>query len=167
MKINRTRILFFTAGPVPTDKEYEAALDLRGMNIGFRNVQLYSANTAMELCDAVAGEVPEAYAKKYPVVKTAEDVIELARKVTAVELQQHDPNRNMDEKPDHSTEAGAKADDGKKSDDDGKGEIPAAENSGKDSGGKSDTKKTDGDKSKNSSGTANKGGGSGWSPNAT
>lgn len=59
------RILFFIAGAVPTDEEYDGAADLKA-NVAFRNAQHIPAEGALEACDGVAGLVPERYAKAFP-----------------------------------------------------------------------------------------------------
>lgn len=67
----RARVVYFTKGSVPTDKEYEDAYGITP-NVQFRNASLDNAHTAIEPVDAVAGAVPERYKKtSIPVVTSA------------------------------------------------------------------------------------------------
>lgn len=61
------RILFFISGPVPTPEQVEEADDL-GPGVMFRNATLIVADGPIEDADAVAGDVPENYAKALPSV---------------------------------------------------------------------------------------------------
>lgn len=69
-------ILFFTAGPVPTDAERAAAEKLGTAR--FRNARL-AVGDAIEKCDAVAGLVPESY-KGLKGVEIVEAVVEPPKK---------------------------------------------------------------------------------------
>jgi hypothetical protein len=57
----KRRVLFFIAGPVPTEAELAAAEQL-GTKM-FRNAAQVTKDDAVEKCDAVAGAVPPSYAK--------------------------------------------------------------------------------------------------------
>ncbi len=57
-------ILFYIAGPAPTETELAAAAKIGTKR--FRNAQRYVEGEALEACDAVAGCAPAAYLKKYP-----------------------------------------------------------------------------------------------------
>ena len=64
------RILYFVAGVAPSAEDFEAAEKL-GANVSFRNANAVPAEGALEICDGVAGEVPERYAEAYPEAKEA------------------------------------------------------------------------------------------------
>lgn len=67
------RILFFINGPVPSAADYDAA-EAFGPNCVFRNARLAEDDTgAMEICDGVAGEVPQRYADLRPTAEFAID----------------------------------------------------------------------------------------------
>lgn len=70
-KTNTT--LYFTKGAVPTEADYAAAKKLSG-KVVFRNAAFANPDLAIEKCHAVAGAVPECYAKAYPVIDTEEPV---------------------------------------------------------------------------------------------
>lgn len=57
--MKQPKILFFLAGPVPSDAERLAAFDL-GVPVSFRNA--LHVTRIDEDCDGVAGSIPEAYA---------------------------------------------------------------------------------------------------------
>lgn len=64
------RVLFFTAGMVPTEDDYADAVRFRP-NVGFRNGSAVAAlpMSPLEECDAVAGPaIPPRYAGVYPTV---------------------------------------------------------------------------------------------------
>lgn len=60
-------VLFFTAGMVPTDAELDEIAKYRP-NVRIRNATMVAALPfdSLESCDAVAGAVPDRYAKVYP-----------------------------------------------------------------------------------------------------
>ena len=55
----KRKILFFIAGPVPTEAERAEASEIVG-NVVFRNVK-FAADENPEQCDGVAGLVPDNY----------------------------------------------------------------------------------------------------------
>lgn len=56
-------VLYFHHGAVPTDEQYKEGLSIGGR---FRNADHVVPGENLEHADFVAGEVPEAYAEKYP-----------------------------------------------------------------------------------------------------
>jgi len=54
-------VLFFIAGPVPTEEEQAQAEALEGVNVKFRNASLVLPGHSPEAFDDVAGLVPEIY----------------------------------------------------------------------------------------------------------
>ena len=54
-------VLFFIAGPVPTEEEQEQAEAIEGANVKFRNASLVLPGHSPEAFDDVAGLVPEVY----------------------------------------------------------------------------------------------------------
>lgn len=81
------RILFFIAGVVPTAEEQQAAAELNGAQVVFRNASAVPAEKhSLEICDGVAGEVPDLYAEAFPdaaeaIKKRKEELKALASKV--------------------------------------------------------------------------------------
>jgi hypothetical protein len=61
------KILYFCKGIGPTEEEQEAASRLGTLT--FRSAESYTEGDFLESCHAVAGEVPPAYAAKFPVLK--------------------------------------------------------------------------------------------------
>lgn len=55
------KVLFFVAGNMPTQEDFEAAADLKA-TVSFRNASAILPDGYVEVCDGVAGEVPESYA---------------------------------------------------------------------------------------------------------
>lgn len=55
----KLRILFFIAGMVPTEDERKAATKIG--NCVFRNSSNYEKTTSTEVCDFVAGLIPDLY----------------------------------------------------------------------------------------------------------
>ena len=55
----KSKILFFTVGPVPTDVERSEAAKIVG-NVVFRNAK-FAGGDSIEQCDGVAGLVPDNY----------------------------------------------------------------------------------------------------------
>jgi len=78
------KILYFIKGTLPSDEAYDIA-DGLGTNVAFRNVDFIVDTNALEDCDGVAGEVPAAYAKKYPTAEKALKQFKVERKRTADE----------------------------------------------------------------------------------
>jgi hypothetical protein len=67
------KILYFIEGVAPSPEDYEAASQLQA-TVVFRNALFVPTEPhSLEMCDGVAGEVPDIYAEAYP---TAEDAIE-------------------------------------------------------------------------------------------
>ena len=67
------KILYFIEGPIPTEEELHYAKQLSG-EVTFRNAAGVTDDThAIELCDGVAGKVPEVYAHRYPQAQTSMD----------------------------------------------------------------------------------------------
>ncbi len=64
------RILFFIASAIATDAESDEAMEL-GPNVAFRNSTLVLKEGALEVCDGVAGLVPERYAAARPTAREA------------------------------------------------------------------------------------------------
>lgn len=61
MKNKLAKILYFIIGPLPTLKDEEAAEKIKA-NVVFRNAEhVPKLKHAIEICDGVAGAVPEAY----------------------------------------------------------------------------------------------------------
>lgn len=54
------KTIYFTAGPVPTPQEITAAAAISG-EVVLRNAEYVGPTDAIELCDAVAGDVPQIY----------------------------------------------------------------------------------------------------------
>lgn len=67
------RILYFISGPLASAEDQAEALEIKG-NVSFRNALVVPDDGQLEVCDGVAGEVPERYAAKYP---TAEEAVKL------------------------------------------------------------------------------------------
>ena len=76
------KILYFIKGTLPSDEAYDVA-DNFGTNVAFRNVDFIVETNALEDCDGVAGEVPAAYAKKYPTAEKALEQFKVERKKAA------------------------------------------------------------------------------------
>lgn len=73
------KILYFVDGHAPTPDDFTAAAELTA-TVVFRNARAVPSEPhSLEICDGVAGKVPEIYAKKFP---TAEEAI----KAKAAEL---------------------------------------------------------------------------------
>lgn len=65
------KILYFINGPLPTKEQRKEAEDIKA-SVHFRNAQYVpSESHALEICDGVAGEVPEIYKKAFPNYKEA------------------------------------------------------------------------------------------------
>jgi len=62
--------LFFIASAIATDAESDEAMEL-GPNVAFRNATLVSTEGALEVCDGVAGIVPQRYADARPTAREA------------------------------------------------------------------------------------------------
>lgn len=77
------RILFFINGPAPSAKDFQAAQKLNA-NVVFRNGAAVPADGGLEICDGVAGDVPEPYkflpTAKEAIEKKQKEVAELAEK---------------------------------------------------------------------------------------
>lgn len=86
MTTKRARILFFIAGPMPSDKDIVAASKLNA-DVVYRNANAVSEESqSLEICDGVAGKVPPIYEKAYPSAKDAiaakeKEIAALAAKV--------------------------------------------------------------------------------------
>src|SRR6187431_160443 len=67
------KILYFIEGPLPTKDDYQDAAKLgSGANVVFRNAQqVPNEQHALEVCDGVAGAVPEIYEKAFPPAEKA------------------------------------------------------------------------------------------------
>jgi hypothetical protein len=63
-------VLYFTSGVVPTEQETAEAQSLGAM---LRNGSAVGDNDYVEKCDAVAGDVPEAYRQRFPVIDAGQD----------------------------------------------------------------------------------------------
>lgn len=63
-------ILFFIAAATPSPKEFAEAMTY-GPNVRYRNAQYIKESDALEICDGVAGQVPEKYAEAFPTAKEA------------------------------------------------------------------------------------------------
>ena len=80
------KILFFVDGPAPTPEDFTAASELNG-TVVFRNARAVPSEAhSLEICDGVAGVVPDIYAKAYPeaaeaIKKKAAELKELTSKV--------------------------------------------------------------------------------------
>jgi hypothetical protein len=66
------KIIFFIPDAMPTLEEILAAEDF-GPNTVFRNASFVQDEGALEICDGVAGAVPDRYAETY---RPAEEVLE-------------------------------------------------------------------------------------------
>lgn len=71
--IKKAIILFFINGVLPTDKDRAAAAELEQFAyVRFRNASAVPTEQhALEICDGVAGDVPEIYAKRFPTAEKA------------------------------------------------------------------------------------------------
>lgn len=80
------KILFFVDGPAPSADDFVAAAELKA-TVVFRNARAVPSEPhSLEICDGVAGKVPEIYAKAYPeaekaIAKKAEELKALSSKV--------------------------------------------------------------------------------------
>lgn len=65
MSPKKTKIIFFCAGPAPTEADHVAAEAFHKFRttVVFRNAQLIVKGEALEKCDYVAGQVPALYVK--------------------------------------------------------------------------------------------------------
>ncbi|UYE91990.1 hypothetical protein KJBENDCP_00020 [Klebsiella phage vB_KmiS-Kmi2C] len=64
MKLNKKcKILFFVDGPAPSNKDFEAAENMKA-HVVFRNARAVSDAESLEQCDGVAGMIPEIYKNK-------------------------------------------------------------------------------------------------------
>lgn len=97
MAIARRRyaVLYFHRGPRPTSDQVDEA-QLFGPGCMFRNATAHTVGEGMEPCDAVAGDVPRDYARKYPDAIPYADWLQQAKAAAAVpepEEGQRRPNR--------------------------------------------------------------------------
>lgn len=98
------KILFFSAGRIPTAKEKLEAINL-GIPVQWRNGAAH-ADGEFEPCDGVAGAVPAEYKKKK--VKTAKQVVDVYKKqlTAAMAGEEMAPDINVDEdEPEDENEA--------------------------------------------------------------
>jgi len=59
------KILYFVHGGMPTEKQ---KAEIAKLGAFIRNASAFGANDFVEKCDAVAGDAPDAYKARYPVV---------------------------------------------------------------------------------------------------
>lgn len=76
------RILFFISGSLPTEEQFVSA-ESYGPNVSFRNGLLVPADGTLEVCDGVAGSVPDRYADAYP---SAEEAIKAYKEAREARL---------------------------------------------------------------------------------
>lgn len=92
-------VLFFINGPVPADKEIDAANKIQGANVSFRNARMVPEaeynkkgellnGGSIEVCDGTAGNVP----KLYGTLPTAENAIKTFEKAERAKRGFTDPN---------------------------------------------------------------------------
>lgn len=62
------KILYFVDGNAPSPEDIQNAASIEG-DVLYRNAQIFSEESLLEECDGVAGNVPEPYLKKFPLVK--------------------------------------------------------------------------------------------------
>ena len=77
------KILFFITGAVPSAEEFETAQALNA-DVKFRNALAVSNEPqSLEVCDGVAGDVPQIYAEAFPDADKAIKLNEAERKALA------------------------------------------------------------------------------------
>lgn len=70
--MKQAKILYFVSGPAPTAEQLAEANEMSA-TVVFRNALAVPAEQhSLEICDGVAGDVPQLYAEEFP---TAEDAI--------------------------------------------------------------------------------------------
>ena len=71
LSMKPAKILYFVNGTLPTPNDFKKASEISG-NVVFRNANFVpNEEHALEICDGVAGNVPEIYAKRFPSAEIA------------------------------------------------------------------------------------------------